>query len=370
MMVDSERWYACCPGVRMDQLHGPCKMRTHRDASCSRRHSSALMNNRIRTMKILIQALVIISFTVPITHARTWTSADGAKTFEGELTTYDPDTGSVTVTLADGKEMMFSQDKLSATDIAFLKEKGKVEAVPTRKFGPPEGIDWEPIQELTDEFEGRSLDAKKWHDHDPGWKGREPGFFSPKNVAVRDGKLHLTARVETLPDLPEGYHTFTTAAVKSKALVQYGYFEIKCRPMKSKASSAFWFYRDTPDEWTEIDVFEICGVGEKWKNTYNMNAHVFRTPTEKKHFQRPGKWKAPFDFADDFHVYALEWNKDVIKWWVNGAVVHEMKNTHWHQPLHMMFDSETFPDWFGLPDKKSLPATFSIEYIRSWRDAA
>jgi beta-glucanase (GH16 family) len=233
---------------------------------------------------------------------------------------------------------------------------------------PPTGSGdgWQVIPELTDEFEGSKLDSEKWHDHDPGWKGREPGVFSPENVAVSEGKLHLTARVETLPDLPKGYHTFTTAAVKSKALVKYGYFEILCRPMKSKASSAFWFYRDTPEEWTEIDVFEICGEGDKWKNTYNMNAHVFRTPTEKKHFQKPGKWKAPFDFADGYHVYALEWNKDAVKWWVDGKVVHEMKNTHWHQPLNMMFDSETFPDWFGLPDKATLPATFSIEYVRSW----
>jgi hypothetical protein len=61
-------------------------------------------------------------------HARTWTSADGAKTFEGELLSYDPATGAVGVTSADGKAMKFSQDKLSAADIAFLKEQGKVEA--------------------------------------------------------------------------------------------------------------------------------------------------------------------------------------------------------------------------------------------------
>jgi Carbohydrate esterase, sialic acid-specific acetylesterase len=61
-------------------------------------------------------------------HARTWTSADGAKTFEGELLSYEPATGAVGVTLAGGKAMKFSQDKLSEADIAFLKEQGKVEA--------------------------------------------------------------------------------------------------------------------------------------------------------------------------------------------------------------------------------------------------
>jgi len=310
----------------------------------------------------------ITSLLLTSAHARTWTSSDGTKTFEGELRSYDPATGALSVTLTGGKEMKFSKDKLSVADIAFLKEKGKVNAASAEKPGPPLEGKWTPIPELTDEFEGRALDAKKWYDHNPGWKGREPGFFSPNNVSVSDGKLHLTSRVETLPDLPKGFHTFTTAAVKGKALVKYGYFEMKCRPMKSQATSAFWFYNSTPEEWTEIDVFEICGAGGKWNNSYNMTLHVFHSPTEKKHWQKGKRWNPPFVMADDYHVYALEWNKDIIKWWVDGKVVHEMKNTHWHQPLHMNFDSETMPDWFGLPDKVSLPATFSIEYIRSWSE--
>ena len=44
-----------------------------------------------------------------------------------------------------------------------------------------------------------------------------------------------------------------------------------------------------------------------------------------------------------------------------------MENTHWHQPLSLNLDSETMPEWFGLPDEASLPSTFSVEYIRSWR---
>jgi hypothetical protein len=56
--------------------------------------------------------------------ARTWTSADGSKTFEGELRSYDEATGKVSVTLSNGKQMNFQRDKLSADDIAFLKENG------------------------------------------------------------------------------------------------------------------------------------------------------------------------------------------------------------------------------------------------------
>jgi len=232
---------------------------------------------------------------------------------------------------------------------------------------PPLNGRWEIIPELTDEFDGGVLDPTKWYDHNPGWQGRQPGFFSTANVAVSDGMLHLTARAEDLKGLREGYHTFTTAAVKSKALARYGYFEIKCRPMKSKASSAFWFYDTTDQEWTEIDVFEICGVEEDWKNSYNMGVHVFHTPIERNHWEKAQKWKAPFVLAEGYHVYALEWGMRMLRWWVDGKVVWELENTHWHQPLHMNFDSETMPDWWGLPDKRDLPSTFSIEYVRSWR---
>jgi hypothetical protein len=61
-------------------------------------------------------------------HARTWTSSDGERTFEGELKSYDPDKGLVGVLLSSGKALNFTQDKLSADDIAFLKETGKFPA--------------------------------------------------------------------------------------------------------------------------------------------------------------------------------------------------------------------------------------------------
>ena len=238
---------------------------------------------------------------------------------------------------------------------------------PAARADPPENGKWQPIPELTDEFDGDRLDPAKWHDHNPQWKGRQPGFFSKKNVTVRDGALHLTARAEDLPNLPDGYHTFTTAAVKSKALVKYGYFEIRCKPMKSRASSAFWFYHSTPEIWTEIDVFEIGGGAPGHERTVHMNVHVFHTPTEKKHWSKPERWNAPRDLADDFHVYALEWDKNHLKFYFDGKLLRTVENTHWHQPLHMNFDSETMPNWFGLPKKESLPTTFSIEYVRSYK---
>jgi hypothetical protein len=33
----------------------------------------------------------------------------------------------------------------------------------------------------------------------------------------------------------------------------------------------------------------------------------------------------------------------------------------------MNFDSETMPEWFGLPEDKDLPSTYQVDYIRSWQ---
>jgi hypothetical protein len=75
--------------------------------------------------RAFVVGAVLASLILAGAQARTWTSADGTKTFDGELHSYDPDTGKVAVKLANGKQMNFQQDKLSADDIAYLKENGK-----------------------------------------------------------------------------------------------------------------------------------------------------------------------------------------------------------------------------------------------------
>ena len=68
--------------------------------------------------------LAVALMTVGGAQARTWTSADGTKTFEGELKSYDEATGLVAVTAPGGSTIKFKQDVLSADDIAWLKTEG------------------------------------------------------------------------------------------------------------------------------------------------------------------------------------------------------------------------------------------------------
>jgi beta-glucanase (GH16 family) len=225
---------------------------------------------------------------------------------------------------------------------------------------------WVKFEPLSDEFEGKELDAKKWTLGIPGWKGRQPALFSEKNVTVSDGKLHLTMRKEKLSDewAKQGYHDYTSAALHAKVRASYGYYEVKARPMNSGGSSSFWFHReDTPNWLTEIDVFEIGGKAQGFEHKVNITVHVWETPKGKQHWQVGDAWISPWRLADDYHVYGFDWGKDDLRFYVDGVLV----RTHWHQPLLLTFDSETMPDWMGMPKDEDLPSTFSVEYMRAWK---
>ncbi len=233
--------------------------------------------------------------------------------------------------------------------------------------------DWVKFDPMSDEFDGEELDLNKWNRGLYWWKGRQPALFSDRNVTVSDGKLHLTMRREKVPEQFEklGYKDYTSAALHTKARSSYGYYEVKAKPMSSGGSSSFWFQvEDTPGWLTEIDVFEIGGKAKGFEHKYNMNVHVFRTPTTKEHWSVGGVWVAPWRLADDYHVYGLEWTPEEIRYYVDGVVVRTVENTHWHQPLFLIFDSETMPKWFGMPDDDDLPSTFSVEYVRAWKKAS
>ncbi len=231
---------------------------------------------------------------------------------------------------------------------------------------------WTRFEPMSDEFEGNALDPSKWTMGMSWWKGRQPALFSDGNVTVSDGKLHLTMRKEPVPKEFQrlGYRDYTSAALHTKARSSYGYYEVKARPMDSGGLSSFWFQQEEVPGWqTEIDVFEIGGKARGFDFKDNMTLHVFRTPTERKHWQEGGVWVAPWRLAADFHVYGLDWSSDEITYYVDGVAVRRVENTHWHQPLFLIFDSETMPDWFGMPEDSDLPSTFSVEYVRAWKKA-
>ena len=88
----------------------------------------------LRRRRVASAAVAFLSILAVGLQARTWTSADGSKTFEGKLQSYDAVSGKVSVILRNGKSITFQKDLLSEDDIGFLSSSssraGKVEELP------------------------------------------------------------------------------------------------------------------------------------------------------------------------------------------------------------------------------------------------
>jgi hypothetical protein len=67
---------------------------------------------------LILTALFAVITIGPLT-ARTWTSSDGTRTFEGEFRSFDPSTGTVSVVIG-GTLRKFHRDLLSPEDREFI----------------------------------------------------------------------------------------------------------------------------------------------------------------------------------------------------------------------------------------------------------
>lgn len=228
---------------------------------------------------------------------------------------------------------------------------------------------------LSDEFEQSNLDHNKWVDLYPGWNGRFPSWFVSDNVTINDGKLNIIMKKEFLPIMDVGYE-YTTGVIRSTSAYKYGYCEVKAKCMNSAGSSAFFLNNVQADWWTEIDVFEIGGNAMGYEYTVNTNLHEFYNPdnvitpyvfNSNTHYSDPYSPNFGWRPDADYHIYGLEWDIDSIKWYLDGNLIRETDNIKWHQEQYINIDSETMPDWLGLPDEGDLPSIFYIDYVRTWQ---
>ncbi len=76
-------------------------------------------------LKYIFAVAMAAAIGIGLLPARTWTSADGKRTFEGELKSYDKEAGKVSVIKRNGRTVTFDIAKLSEIDREFLEEQAK-----------------------------------------------------------------------------------------------------------------------------------------------------------------------------------------------------------------------------------------------------
>ena len=254
---------------------------------------------------------------------------------------------------------------------------------------------WVLNGEMSDEFEGKKLDRKKWFvEGENGdyyiWKGRAPSQFVPHNVRVEDGKLKLRTAwepeykfmQETYTDGAMGTAKYgeyqeepmpvTTAAVITKKRFLNGYMEVKSKAGNAAITAAFWGIGFEQ----ELDVYEQMGnpkKGEKITATSSLStAHDWSPPAERPTNVFQHVENLPYRVADEFHVYGADWGEDYLSLYIDGKLVHHFTQDEvgldWvlNNPMEIWLDSEIF-FWLGMPHKEELPVDFEIEYLRVWQ---
>lgn len=198
----------------------------------------------------------------------------------------------------------------------------------------------------SDEFNGDAIDRTKW-DFDlgngfynygsqqwiQGWGNDELQYYTsePRNVAVAQGRLRIRALKESLHGCGYTSARLRTRQRDGSALFakQYGRFEFRAQlPTGQGIWPALWMLPQ--DEayggWAasgEIDILEARGqqptevlgtihYGSIWPG----NAESSQTYT----LSDGGR-------IDQFHVYALEWEPGVMRWFVDGRQF--AKQTSW-----------------------------------------
>jgi len=88
----------------------------------------------------------------------------------------------------------------------------------------PNNKKWVKVENLSDEFNGNSLNSNKWLNTDYSWwKGRVPGLFKKNSVSVGNGKLRITNSKLSSPEYVDGNrYDYACGYVRSKNRGQVG----------------------------------------------------------------------------------------------------------------------------------------------------
>lgn len=243
----------------------------------------------------------------------------------------------------------------------------------------------------SDEFDGprgTKVDSAKWTAEigGSGWGNRERQFYtnSPRNASL-DGKgsLAITARKETLPSSDKCWYgkcLYTSARLITKGRFEqaYGRFEARLKlPAGQGIWPAFWLLGRDIDQvgWPkcgEIDVMENIG---REPTIVHGTAHgpgysggeAIGAP-----YELPGGAR----FSEDFHVFAVEWEPEVIRWYVDGKLYHTLTpaslpaNAKWvyDHPFYLLLNLAVGGNWPKDPDATTtFPQTLLVDYVRVYR---
>jgi beta-glucanase (GH16 family) len=238
----------------------------------------------------------------------------------------------------------------------------------------------------SDEFNGRdgsSPDPSKWvvETGGNGFGNRELEYYTsrPQNVQIKGGSLVITAAKETYTGPDRVTRSYTSARLKTKGKFDqaYGRFEARIKiPRGQGMWPAFWMLGNDFDQagWPgcgEIDIMENIG---KEPATVHGTIHgpgYFSKNGISSAFSLPGG-----SFADDDHIFAVEWEPDVIRFYVDSQLYATRTpadlpaRTKWvyDHPFFVILNVAVGGEWPGSPANTTVfPQTMLVDYVRVYK---
>jgi len=237
-----------------------------------------------------------------------------------------------------------------------------------------------------DEFDGpagASFDRAKWVPAVDGAGGgnQERQFYTDGENIALDGNGHLviTARREPPASTRECWYgkcLYTSGRIHTKGLFAqlYGRFEARIRVPRGQGMwPAFWMLGvDESDGWPqcgEIDIMENIGKEpELVHGTVHGPGY-----SGADGIGRPAPLAPGAAYADDFHVYAVEWRPEEITWFVDGrqyfhitpAQLPAGKAWVFDHPQFLLLNLAVGGGWPGDPDASTtFPQQMTVDYVR------
>jgi beta-glucanase (GH16 family) len=246
----------------------------------------------------------------------------------------------------------------------------------------------DPQWKLTwsDEFNGANgtgIDPSKWiaEAGGNGWGNHELEYYTRRseNAYLRDGKLVIEARRENYSGADGVRREYTSARLKTagKFSQAYGRFEARMKlPAEQGVWPAFWMLGDDIDAvgWPacgEIDIMENIG---KEPSVIHGSIHG---PGYIGDLGLEARYNLPLGkFADDFHVFAAEWEPNAVRFYVDDHLYvtrtrADMKpGWKWvfDHPFFLLLNLAVGGDWPGDPDATShFPQEMLVDYVRVYQ---
>lgn len=226
-----------------------------------------------------------------------------------------------------------------------------------------------------DEFDGSTLDRKKWDDRYPGRRG--PSVVT-KDAVRLDGKGNLLLTTFLQQDAIQ----VGMIGTQGKFEQRYGYFEARIKFQKLQGHhGAFWLQSptfgqvadDLAQSGAEVDIVEFFGSGRSdgglqsnvyWNSQPQMKSAKKILDVAKILRRTGSSGSRGKEICNDFHVFALEWSEKEYKFFIDGLEVFRTSEGISQRSEYIVL-SLLCSDWeVSRLDRRKLPDSMTVDYVR------